>query len=619
MRDDDYYKKIGFKCGLEIHQRLATSKKLFCSCSTSASESQIMDSVIRKQRAIAGELGSIDRSTSFESSRGRTFMYKIFKDTTCLVDIDEEPPHNVNKDAIEASLRLAIAFGAEIPDEIEPMRKGVVDGSDPSAFQRTMMVAHSGTVEVNGKKFNIISMFLEEESSGIESNGEDLVVYNVDRLGIPLIEIDTDPSISSPHEAREVALKIGAIIRLTGKKNGDVIESEVQRGIGTIRQDVNVSIAGGTRVEIKGLQEIESVDTIIENEVVRQERLIEIKKELIAKSASVGKPHDLSRILRGSGAKMLTESISKGGIVLGVRLAGFAGLLGREINPDRRLGSEISDYARMSGVKGIIHSDEDLSRYGLDKQHEEKVRAALELQEDDAFILVTGPSEICSKAIEFARDRALMSMSEVPPETRAVLDSKNGTTRFMRPLPGGSRMYPETDAEPIEISNLDIDRIRNSTVSMEERLMQINKGLGNKQIAEQMAYSSKLFIYEYIINHLNGYNLVVATTLLEKSKELERSGINIKINKEVMLSIFKKYASGAITKAAIWEIMKHDPKSEIEVDDIIDSASLRRISGNELKDLVSKSGAAGKDAIRIIMSKHRMNVDGDELNSIISV
>lgn len=619
MHDASYYRNLGFKCGLEIHQRLATSEKLFCSCSANFANDKATDKVSRRQRAVAGELGLVDRSTSFESSRHREFVYNVFKKTSCLVDIDEEPPHKVNPEAIETAIRFATAFNANVPDEIEPMRKQVVDGSDPSAFQRSMMVAYDGSIEVKGINVPITSMFLEEESSGIESNTLEHVVYNIDRIGIPLIEIDTDPSITTPQQARDVALKIGLILRLTGKSEGSAVKSGVQRGIGTIRQDVNVSIEGGTRVEIKGLQEIDTVDVVIENEVERQVKLLDIKKQLLSRKASVGKPKDLGKQLHDTDAKILKDAISSKGTVIGAALKGFGGLLGMEINPERRLGSEISDYAKMAGVKGIIHSDENLDKYGIRPDELSKIKKELgALSEGDSFILIAAEKEMCERAMEFALGRAAMALSEVPPETRAVLDSKKGTTRFMRPLPGGSRMYPETDSECIEVPKKTLEKISASTIYVDQRIANIRNEIPNAQLAEQMVYSPKLPLYEYLVSQTSGINLVIATTILEKLKELERAGVNTDIDKDVLLQIFRLYQEGKITKAAIGEILRHSPKSEMEVRSIITSNALEKMTEEKLMSMIKKIGKKDRGEImREIMSQYRLNVDGEELNRIL--
>ncbi len=581
---------------------------------------RIVGKVRRRQRAVAGELGVVDRSTSFESGKGREFIYNVFGNTSCLVDLDDEPPHEINMEAVESALRLSSAFSAHVPDEIEPMRKEVVDGSDPSAFQRSMIVAHDGFVEAGGRKIGITSIFLEEESSGIESSSEDFVIYNVDRLGVPLIEIDTGPDIKSPEEAKQVALKIGMLLRLTGRKEDGFARAEVQRGIGTIRQDVNVSIEGGARVEVKGLQQIDGVDLIIENEVARQVKLLEIKKELASRNASVEDPVDVSSLFASTAAKMLRNSMDSGNAVMAAGLPGFAGVIGVELGPGRRLGSEISDYAKMAGVKGIIHSDEDLGKYGITATEAESLRNRLDIGTDGAFMLVTAKKEICIKAMKLACGRAKMAMSEVPPETRAVLDAENGTTRFMRPLPGGSRMYPETDAKPIKIGKDMCKNILDATVYAQERMDRIRKGLQNQQLAEQLISSPRLSLYEYVTSKSGCDRLVVAATILEKLKELERSGTEIDMKEEVMVEIFDRYGRGEITKAGIGEIIKDMPKSASDVDDAIAKKSLARISGDRLKELVGgMRGKAKEDVMREVMSKYRLNVDGEELRLMLGV
>ena len=581
---------------------------------------KVVGKVRRRQRAVAGELGVVDRSTSFESGKGREFVYNVFENTSCLVDMDEEPPHEINMEAVESALRLSSAFSAHVPDEIEPMRKEVVDGSDPSAFQRSMMVGHDGFVEAGGRKIGITSVFLEEESSGIESSSEDFVIYNVDRLGVPLIEIDTGPDIKSPEEAKQVALKIGMLLRLTGRKEDGFARAEVQRGIGTIRQDVNVSIEGGTRVEVKGLQQIDGVDLIIENEVARQVKLLEIKKDLASRKASVGDPVDVSDLFAATAAKMLRNSIDSGNAVMAAGLPGFAGAIGVELGPGRRLGSEISDYAKMAGVKGIIHSDEDLDKYGITAAEAESLRSRLGIGADGAFMLVTAKKEICIKAMKLACDRARMAMSEVPPETRAVLDAEKGTTRFMRPLPGGSRMYPETDANPIKVGKDLYKSILDTTIYAEERMGRIRKGLQNQQLAEQLISSPRLPMYEYVTSKSKCDRLVIAATILEKLKELERSGTEVDMKEDVMVDIFDRYGRGEITKAGIGEIIKGMPRSASDVDSAIAKKSLARISGDRLKELVEgMHGKAKGDVMREVMSKYRLNVDGEELRSMLGV
>ncbi|HUB92626.1 MAG TPA: Glu-tRNA(Gln) amidotransferase subunit GatE [Candidatus Saccharimonadales bacterium] len=608
MHDKEYYSKLGFKCGLEIHQRLATREKLFCRCSADQPNSQAIMSIERRQRAVAGELGAVDKSTEFESRKERRFTYHLYRKSTCLIDIDEEPPGDLNEEALETAMMISLSLGAKIPDEIEPMRKGIVDGSDPSSFQRTMLCGYDGRLEVDGKAIEIPSVFLEEESSGIIASSASEVVYSVERLGIPLIEIDTDPVIATPDEAKKVAMKIGLMLRVSGK---------VQRGIGSIRQDVNVSVRGGARVEIKGLQEIDSMDEMIDNEVQRQVRLIEIRKELVERGATVGEPVDLTEIFKHTEAKVISDQVWQGGSVMGVRLVGFKGLLGREINPKMRLGSEISDYAKMAEVKGIIHSDENLDSYKITARELEGVTKALAVREGDAFILIAEKKERCEKAMALAISRINLAMEGVPSETRGA-DSRNRTTRFLRPIPGGSRMYPETDALPIETAQVR-KRIGSRKIDIDGIRKKLMREIGNRQLAEQMLWSKELQAYEEIVERSNADPMVVASVLLEKFRELSRAGLAVEaITEDALEYIFRKHAKRQITKLGIEEILKSLPKERWEVDRIIKEKSLERMREPELRKLVRQfAGKSKGEIMREIMSKHRLVVDGEELNGLL--
>ncbi len=609
MHDAEYYEKLGFKCGLEIHQRLATKEKLFCACTAMPmKEDKQVATIERRQRAVAGELGSVDISSRFEAERGRKFIYQAFKHSTCLVDIDEEPPHELNREALEISLLIAKALNAEVPDEIEPMRKGVVDGSDPSAFQRTMLIGYDGYIDADGTKIAIPSIFLEEESSGIVSSDSEKVVYDVSRLGIPLVEIDTAPTIKTPQEAKKVAMEIGLLLRLTFK---------VQRGIGSIRQDVNVSIREGNRVEIKGFQDLASMDKIIENEVERQLKLIEIAKELSSRKAKIHEYKDLTKTFEKTGAKIIRNSLKNNGVVYGFRLEGFKGLLGREVNLGRRLGTEISDYAKLAGVGGIIHSDENLASYGISEEEISNVNMELGLSTNDAFIIIAAEKETCANAIRFAQQRAEQAIHGVPKETRAA-DSSTLTTKFLRPLPGGSRMYPETDAMPIAVSGELIAEAKKNAPNIDAMKKKLEQEIGNKQLAEQMLWSTKLQSYETIVKESKAKPSLVAAVLLEKMTELRRNGYDVEsIDDSVLAYIMSLNAEGKITKVAIEELLKELPKSKNDVDLIIKSKNLSRISGKELKELVSKFGGSKEERIKKIMSEYRARVDGDELLSVL--
>ncbi len=612
-----HYKEIGFMCGLEIHQRLATSEKLFCSCTARLPTPEEKNNAVikRHQKAVAGELGLVDRAAKFEEEKAREFVYEVNEDHACLVDLDEEPPHGMNGEALAIALSMASSMSMHVPEEIQPMRKQVVDGSNPSGFQRTTKIGMDGFIELGSHKVNITSMFIEEESAGIETSAPGEILYDTSRIGIPLIEIDTDPYIRSPEEAKEVALKLGMMLRLTGK---------VQRGIGSIRQDVNVSIKGGARVEIKGLQDLDALDKFIENEVLRQERLVAIKEELGSKKGiSLGTPKEVTTILRGTKAKIISNAIGSGGIVMGFALHGFAGVLGKEVNPGRRLGSEISDYAKMGGVNGIMHSDENLEGYGLSREEIELVRKELGAGKDGAFILISGKNKPASTAIRFALDRARAAIETgVLLETRGAVNNDMYTTRFLRPLPGGSRMYPETDARPISITGEMLARAKLDAPDIDKTKKHLEKDLGSGTLVEQLLLSPRLQAYNDIVANTNADRAFVANTLLQKFTELRRSGFNVdSVSTGRMIDIFNAYVSGKITKNGVEELLKAISAKDQPVHSAIKERGIERITGAALEKLVEQAKGSGKNdkaaIITEIMSRHRLNVDGEELNKML--
>lgn len=260
------YKSLGLKVGLEIHIQLDTEHKLFCNCLTVQSEKKASFVIKRRLHPVASELGQVDVAAQYEFLRNRTFHYQAFNNETCLVELDEEPPHSVNAEALETALKVSLMFNCEVPNEIHVMRKTVIDGSNTSGFQRTMIVGTKGYFEYRGKKIAITQITLEEDAAAITSEDHGNVTYRLNRLGIPLVEIDTDIlERFAPEEVQDIAYAIGLIAKSTGK---------VKRGIGTIRQDVNVSIKGGNRIEVKGVQELGLLSKVIDLEAERQLELI---------------------------------------------------------------------------------------------------------------------------------------------------------------------------------------------------------------------------------------------------------------------------------------------------------------------------------------------------------
>ncbi len=510
------YRSLGLICGIEIHQQLDTAAKLFCGCPTMHREvAESNNEFFRYLRPSRSELGEVDRAALEEVLVARKFFYRSY-DTTCLVEADEEPPREINPEAVGIALVIARLLKMKIVDEMHTMRKMVIDGSNTSGFQRTAYVGSNGSIETTEGAVGIGILCLEEEAARIVDDRGDSLVYSLDRLGIPLVEIGTDPDIVSPAHAREVAKALGMILRSTGR---------VKRGLGTIRQDVNVSIRGGARVEVKGVQDLNLIDKIVGLEALRQVALLGIKEELLHRGAGAdGQVVDITSIFTATGSKVLVKSMKNGGVVLACSLRGFAGLVGREVQPGRRLGTEFSDRAKRAGVGGIFHTDE-LPAYGVSTAEVEAARSAVGAGQGDAVIMVTGPVDRAKKAMAAVQVRAAEALAGVPEETRRALP--DGASEYMRPLPGRARMYPETDVPSVTITEEMLGRLALPELfDQRAKRFQTEYGLNSEQ-ARVMASSPNYQLFEEIMADQNISASVVVRALETIPIELAREGVPV--------------------------------------------------------------------------------------------
>lgn len=476
---------LGFMCGIEVHQQLATGKL------HSRQKGELYDVSIdtlpedwprysRRLTPARGEGGKIDVAAKFEAKRNRSFVY-VMSPNSGLIELDERPPLPHDKDAMDISLTVSAMLNAKPLDLMQTMRKTVVDGSNTTGFQRTTLISRDGILEVKGGDVRIDVLCLEEDSARkldtITRQESVEVIYNLDRLGLPLIEIATAPDIKSPGHAKDTAIALGRTLRDTRR---------VRRGLGSIRQDLNVSIACGDRVEIKGCQDLSWIPRIIELEMARQLHFYRLANELrsemglpilpnnrddddseieqnVAQEVSKKLPlniNDVSDLFSSCESKMVTSSLDSGGVMLALLLPGLAGKIGTKVLDSQgsqmpRLGRELAGAAKLAGVKGIFHSDE-LPAYGITQDYVDAVRENLSLNDQDAFLLCCAPKWQAELALESSLNRARMAWHRSPKEVRNVVIKKgapeDGTTSPMRPLPGGARMYPETDIPNFELT-----------------------------------------------------------------------------------------------------------------------------------------------------------------------
>ncbi len=579
------YQKIGLKVGLEIHQQLDTSTKLFCNCKPELFKEEPGITFLRRLRPTQSELGQIDPAAYFEFQKEVKILYEANTATSCLVEMDEEPPHPLNTEAVETTLTASLIMNAKPVDEIHVMRKTVIDGSNTTGFQRTCVIALNGEVKVGEKTVPIQHVSLEEDAARKTGGEGNVIRYRIDRLGIPLVEVATAPVIKSPKEAEEVALAIGRVLRATGK---------VKRGLGTIRQDINISIPNGALIEIKGVQELELLPLVVKYEVQRQLKLMKINEELRARGVKEENIKEefinVTTVFKQTKCKVLRKAIDKKQQILAVKLPKFKGFLKQELIPSFRLGTEMSDRARFWGrVGGIFHTDE-LPAYGITKKEVEKLREVLEVEDQDAVVLVADNPENAKDALKAVVERAREAIKGVPPETRAP--NPDGTTRYMRPRPGAARMYPETDIPPIQITEDYIREISSQLPELPkqklERLMKEYRL--NQKLARQVLDSEYSRLFESIAEQGKVSPTTVAAFLTETLKALKRDGVQVdKVSESQIREIFNKISAGELTKEAIPDVTvwlsSHENKS---VQDAIKSLSLKTISENELKTFVEK-------------------------------
>ena len=414
--------------------------------------------------------------------------------------MDEAPPLGHDKDAIEVALTMAAMMCAKPVGALQAMRKTVADGSNTSGFQRTTLVGTHGSIQTPSGPVGVDVICLEEDSArklDTRSTAEgEQVVYTLDRLGVPLVEVATAPDVQTPEHAKETALALGTLLRDTRR---------VRRGLGSIRQDLNVSIGAGDRVEIKGCQDLDWIPRIIRLEMARQLHFYRLANQLrsshnlpqlpthrnhddsdiesdVAEKVSEIMPFELLDVTPEFGkceSKMISDSIGNGSIVMGLSLPGLNGLLGtKELDSEGsqlpRLGRELASAAKLAGVKGIFHSDE-LPAYGISQAETDACLTIL----GDCFVLCVAPKWQAELALEGVHSRAKLAYHRIPQEVRNVVVRKgapeDGTTTAMRPLPGGARMYPETDIPTTPIDPAHWEKIRsNLPPSREERLSRLS-------------------------------------------------------------------------------------------------------------------------------------------------
>ena len=567
--------QLGFMCGIEVHQQLATGKL------HSRQPSMLYDVTIdtvpndwpryaRKLRLASGEGGKVDVAARFEKRRNRSFVY-IQSPNSGLIELDESPPLTHDEDALDVALTVSAMLQAKPLGALQTMRKTVVDGSNTSGFQRTTLVSTDGVLETQTGDVGIDVLCLEEDSArkldSLSTDHGEQVIYNLDRLGVPLIEIATSPDIQSPEHAKETAQALGRTLRDTRR---------VRRGLGSIRQDLNVSVACGDRVEIKGCQDLAWIPRIVRLEMVRQVHMYRLANELRSALDLPQLPQDrrlddseiessvadevakhialestaVTTSFSSCDSRMVKQGLESGFVMLALPLPGFAGKIGsKELDSEGsqmpRLGRELAGAAKLAGVRGA---------YGIEDEHVQSVRKELNLSSSDGFVLCLAPEWQAQLALESVGLRARLAYHRLPQEVRNVVVKKgapeDGTTTPMRPLPGGARMYPETDIPTIKIMNSRWKQvIENLPMRQDERMERLKQTELSEDQCKQLLSRE---LDDAFFNHHQTKSKAWATLLLEHES----------VATAVLSCILSVRENDGLTREGIEQVVEHFAQSK---------------------------------------------------------
>lgn len=616
---------LGVKVGLEIHQQLATNKKLFCDCAPIETEEYSIK-FQRKLRAAKSELGEHDPAALFEKSKSKSIVYYGNPESSCLVEQDEEPPHELDVDAKKIALVIASALNSEIFSEIYPMRKTVVDGSNTTGFQRTMLISQGGSFETDDEKIGIQSICLEEDAAKNLGDRGSVRKFGLERLGIPLVEIATDPFEVDPKNIKKIALALGRTLRSTKK---------VRRGLGSIRQDVNVSIReGGVVIEVKGVQQLDQLEKVVEYEAMRQHGLLTISKELQTREWIHNENEDkkdITGLFSKCNSKIIQSALKKKQRIVGISFKNLAGLFGFSPYEGIRLGKEIAELVRFFGIGGVFHSDE-LPNYGVEQTDIENLKEFMKIKENDGFLILACPEE----KIKIITEQIILRIEHIknhgiPIDTR--LATQEGQTKFLRPRPGAARMYPETDIPPIIISQDELEESKkNVPKSWDESLKELQTKYDlNLQLAEQIFDSRYINLFEKILEKSKVNPTFVASVFCSTVTNLERNGLDSKLLKnEEIEKTFEFLEKGEIAKESIEIIFENIMSGKSKTtEEAMKASSIKTVDESDLEKIIQEIVDENQQLIKnqkersigplmgMVMKELRGKASGETINKLL--
>ena len=576
------YAAIGLMGGLEVHQQLQTRRKLFCRCPAGRYSSEYDCEVLRHMRPTLSELGEYDGTALMEKKTRKNIFYRIHHATVCTYEIDDTPPFFPDEEAVDIALEISLLLNLNIVGEMHIARKQYLDGSIPTGFQRTAILGVDGWIPYRGRRIGMRQLSLEEDSCReVSDEGHDRVLLT-DRLGMPLIEAVTEPDMRTPQEIAEVCQIIRLVCRSTGR---------VRTGYGAGREDVNVSVRGGTRVEIKGVPQISRIPLLVYNEAMRQCALLHIRDELkrrgVTPDTFESAAFDVTRQIARTNYPPIREAIQQGHRVRCVRLRGFAGLLNHPTQEHTTFAKEFSDRVRviacLSRLPNLVHSDTAADLLAVRDWKDLGKRT--NRGEQDALILVWGSPADVRTACDEIVIRARAATQGIPNDTRQAF--KDGTTGFERVLPGAERMYPDTDLPPMAITADRLDRIHETLPVRVWERQEWYRSLGlPEDVIEPLCVSSWAELFQRIVVELGVDPVFAGVVLVQRFKALRRDGLApAALSDADVFEVFGAHAEGQLTRAGVLQVLTgwlQLPPEERSMANLLQAQMHRPVTGAEL-------------------------------------
>jgi glutamyl-tRNA(Gln) amidotransferase subunit E len=576
------YKTVGFKSGLEIHQQLLTEKKLFCRCPAGKYSKEYDAEILRHMRPTLSEMGVYDGTALMEFKTKKNIIYHIKRETVCTYEMDDTPPFLINEDALDIAIGIGMLYNCNIVDELHIARKQYLDGSIPTGFQRTSIYALDGWITYKDRKVKIVQMSIEEDSCREVSDIGHERVYLTDRLGMPLIETVTEPAMKTPQEVAEVAWQCSKLVRSTHK---------VRRGMGAAREDVNVSVEGGMRVEIKGVPRITLIPLLTYNEAMRQWNLLrlreELKKRFITSESFKAESFDITKLLKKVNYAPLKSAADSGMKLSTVVLQGFKDLLHWQTQTDTYFSKEISDRVRviacLTNIPNLIHSDSKSDT--ISSADWQKIKKFTNAVDDDTMVIVWGSEDDVKTAVSEIIIRAKEATIGIPSETRQAMS--DGTNGFERILPGADRMYPDTDLPPKKINKEQLDKIKSwLPEQIWKRIEWYNKLGIPKDTIEELSISKYAELFKKAVDVWKVNPTTAAVFLIQYPKRLKKYGCMIEwLHESMFEGILKSFSDGKISQDALLTTLRTvaelgafteevilNPANEKEINEVILSA-----------------------------------------------